>query len=54
MLSSERGDHQPVDLDQFGINSPKLSHTVKLGKAMPRGDDKQAQASILNLVMTKP
>lgn len=53
-MSSERGDQPPVDLDQFGINSPKLSHAVKLGKALPRGDDKHAQANILNLVMTKP
>ena len=47
------GDPAPLDLDQFGINSPKLPQSSQLGKAVPRDDDKQGQAHVLNLVMAK-
>ena len=54
-LSIEGGEQPPLDIDQFGINSPKLSTNARLGQALPlaRGNDKQAQAQILNLVMAK-
>ena len=41
-LSIEGGEQPPLDIDQFGINSPKLSTNARLGQALPlaRGSDK--------------